>query len=261
MQELHHLVEFLAPFIRDYGAFSVMIILFFESVGAPLPGESLVVFAAVLAGRGDMSLLALLLAAWIGAVLGDNLGYAIGRRLGRDLVLRYGSKIGLDEPRLRKLEGLFARYGAFTVGAARFFNVLRQLNGIVAGTLAMDWRRFLLANAVGGALWVATWSLAGFYLGQHSTDIARIAHDISFAGAVLAGLGLILIVVFILRRRRPPAAALSEQAHTQGLRDQDDVERQHHRRPRNRGDADRPAVCEFTHKVAPAGEDQERDHG
>jgi membrane protein DedA with SNARE-associated domain len=76
-------------------------------------------------------------------VLGDNIGYGIGRVLGRALVLKHGKKIGLDADRLRKVEDVFARFGPATVAFARFVNVLRQLNRVVAGTLNMDWRRFL----------------------------------------------------------------------------------------------------------------------
>jgi membrane protein DedA with SNARE-associated domain len=73
--------------------------------------------------------------AWLGAVLGDNIGYVIGKILGRAAVLRYGEKIGLTPHRLQKIEEVFARFGLATVAFARFVNILRQLNGVVAGTL------------------------------------------------------------------------------------------------------------------------------
>jgi membrane protein DedA with SNARE-associated domain len=99
--------------------------------------------------------------AWAGAVIGDNIGYVIGRTFGRAVVLRFGGRIGITADRLRKVEDVFARYGPVTVGFARFFPILRQLNGVVAGTLAMEWRRFLLFNALGGALWGAGLVAAG----------------------------------------------------------------------------------------------------
>jgi len=207
MTEIEHLLGSLAPLVRDYGAVVVMIVLMFESLGMPLPGESLLIFASVLAGRGNISLLSLLLLAWAGAVLGDNIGYAIGRRLGRNLVLRYGGKIGLNADRLSKIEALFARYGPVTVGIARFFNVLRQLNGVVAGTLGMDWRRFLIFNALGGALWVLAWSVTGFYLGEHVSDITALAHNIARGGAALAALVLLVVIACMLRRLRHPTGS------------------------------------------------------
>ena len=78
---------------------------------------------------------------------------------------------------------MFARYGGATVTFARFFSVLRQLNGIVAGTLGMDWRRFLAFNSLGAALWVGVWVLGPYYLGEHAGKITALAHHFGRAGA------------------------------------------------------------------------------
>jgi membrane protein DedA with SNARE-associated domain len=195
MVGIEHLLGNLEPFVHAYGAAAVMVILTFESFGAPFPGESLLILASVLAGRGELSLVPLMLGAWAGAVLGDNIGYLIGRRLGRAIVLRYGAKIGINADRLGRVEAFFKRYGPVTVAFARFVNVLRQLNGVVAGMLKMEWMRFLIFNAVGGALWVSVWTLAGFYLGKHVSDIKVIAHNLEYAGAIL-GIG-VLIAAFV----------------------------------------------------------------
>ena len=146
-----------------------------------------------------------MLGAWAGAVAGDNIGYLIGRRLGRALVLRYGARIGINADRLGRVETFFKRYGPVTVAFARFVNVLRQLNGIVAGLLKMEWRRFLVFNALGGALWVAAWTLTGFYLGGHVSDIKAMAHDLEHAGAI-AGLCVVFaVLLYVFRRwRRGP---------------------------------------------------------
>src|SRR5512132_1435332 len=154
MEELGQLVAGLEGFVRHYGAFAVMPILAIEAVGAPVPGESLLIFASVLAGRGEMSLSALLAFAWAGSVIGDNLGYLIGRKVGRGAVLRYGAKVGLTDERFSQIERTYIRYGYAAVLFARFFSILRQLNGILAGMLGMSWWRFVLFDAVGAALWV-----------------------------------------------------------------------------------------------------------
>ena len=202
MEDLGQLVAGLEHFVRHYGVAAVMVILAFEALGAPLPGETLLIFASILAGRGEMSLPALLIFAWAGAVMGDNVGYLIGRSLGRAAVARYGAKIGLTAARYNAVEGVFARYGAATVVFARFVNVLRQLNGIVAGTLGMNWWRFLLFNALGGALWVATWVLGAYYLGEHASSIAGLARHGGVVGGMLAAGVLLVAIVVLLRRRR-----------------------------------------------------------
>ena len=191
MAEFGHELATLAPWIHHYGVAAVFVILALESLGLPLPGESLLVIASVLAGRGEISLPGLILAAWAGAVLGDNIGYLGGRILGRGLSRRYGGRIGLTADRLGKVESVFARYGPMTVIFARFFNVLRQLNGVIAGTMKMDWRRFLFLNALGGALWVSTWVAAGFCLASYGTSIAVVMHRTGILGALTCLVALI----------------------------------------------------------------------
>ena len=99
MEEIGQFVSGLEHFVRGYGVAAVTVILTLEALGAPVPGETLLVFSAVLAARGEMSLPALLVCAWMGSVLGDNIGYWIGRRLGRAAVTRYGTRIGITAER------------------------------------------------------------------------------------------------------------------------------------------------------------------
>ena len=202
MTEIEHLLASIDPLVRHYGLIVVPLIITLESLGAPLPGESLLIFASVMAEHGNMSFPLLLLFAWFGGVVGDNIGYLIGRRLGRAVLLRYGDKIGFTAQRLDRVEAVFARYGPLTVAFARFFNILRQLNGVVAGTLKMDWWRFLLFNALGCALWVLTWGLAGFYLGEHVADITRLAHGLGLVGAIIVAILVIGAAIFAFRRTR-----------------------------------------------------------
>jgi membrane protein DedA with SNARE-associated domain len=201
MAEFGYVLGVLEPWIHQYGVVAVGVILGFESFGAPLPGESLLILAAVMAGRGEMSFFGLLISAWTGAVVGDNVGYLIGRLLGRNLLLRYGGKIGLTVERLGKVEAAFARYGPVTVSIARFVVVLRQLNGIVAGTAKMDWRRFLVFNAFGGALWVLVWVLVGYYLGLIGAYSAALIHKLGYMGAAFVLIALVVTLSWIYVRR------------------------------------------------------------
>ena len=202
MTEIEHLIGLIDPLVRQYGVVAVAIIITLESFGAPLPGESLLIFGSIMAEHGNMSFPLLLLFAWIGGVVGDNIGYLIGKRLGRVVLLRYGEKIGFTPKRLSQVEAVFARYGTFTVTFARFFNVLRQLNGVVAGTLRMDWWRFLLFNALGCALWVLTWGLTGFYLGDHVSNIIKFARSFGLLGAIIVAVLVTGAIIYALRRER-----------------------------------------------------------
>jgi membrane protein DedA with SNARE-associated domain len=149
-----------------------------------------------------MSLPALLASAWLGSVMGDNAGYLIGRKLGRAAVARFGAKVGLTEERFARVEAAFVRFGGATVTFARFFSILRQLNGIVAGTLGMDWLHFLLFNSIGAALWVGVWVLGPYYLGEHVKDIERLAHSTVTIGALASIVVIAVIATLWLRRNR-----------------------------------------------------------
>src|SRR5262245_5078070 len=130
------------------------------------------------------------------------------RPLGRAAVARFGAKIGLTEARFGWIEGLFARYGALTVMFARFFNVLRQLNGIVAGTLGMSWWRFLVCNAVGAALWVLIWMLGAFYISQHASILAKAAQHIGVVGGLAAAAAIVAALLTLWHWRRAGRQAL-----------------------------------------------------
>jgi membrane protein DedA with SNARE-associated domain len=205
VEEVGHFVGSLEHFIRDYGVAAVTVILTLEALGAPLPGETLLIFASVLAGRGDMSLPALLTFAWAGSVLGDNIGYGIGRRLGRAAVTHHGARIGLTAARFDAVERVFARYGAVTVTFARFVNILRQLNGIVAGTLGMEWRKFLVFNSLGAAMWVGAWVLGTYFLSEHIAVIAGVARRFGLVAGAVTVVALLVALVVLVRRRRNPS--------------------------------------------------------
>jgi membrane protein DedA with SNARE-associated domain len=159
-----HVIE---PYIAAYGSFALFVLIYLESMGAPLPGESLLVATAAFAAAGDISLVAALAAIYCGAVFGDNTGYAIGRYGGRRLLLRYGSFVRISPERLARFEELFAKRGFQIVIGARFVVVLRQLNGLIAGSVGMAWRSFLLANLIGAALWTLAWGVGPFLVARY----------------------------------------------------------------------------------------------
>lgn len=208
MSDLSQLIGDAEHFVSDYGAFAVMVLIFLEAIGAPAPGESLLIFASALAARGELSFSTLFLGAWIGGTVGDNVGFFVGRHFGRGLALQYGSRIGLTADRLAKVEAIFKQYGALAVTFARFFAFVRQLSGFTAGTLDMKWYRFVLFDAVGVGLWVATWMMFGGYVGEHMT--ALVAFGQTYWPFVVAVAAVALSVSLTVRvRQRPGTATLS----------------------------------------------------
>jgi membrane protein DedA with SNARE-associated domain len=225
VEQVGDLFHHIQPFIRDYGIIAVVIILGLESLGLPLPGETVLIFASILTARGHIALDALILFAWLAAVIGDNIGYLIGRLLGRRLILKHGASIGLNAERFKRAEIVFHHYGALTVAVARFIAGLRQLNGVVAGILGMDWRTFLFFNALGGAIWVLVWVLGVHYLSRYVADAWVVAHDIGYVGAALAVLVLAIGAVYLFRRPSRSARELDASVSAAPPRKQEKTDR------------------------------------
>src|ERR1700749_2517807 len=88
--------------VHQYGAWLVFGLVFLESIGLPLPGEAILVSAAIFAGTTrELGIALVLLSAVLGAILGSTIGFWIGDRYGYSLLLRYGSYIGLSETRIK----------------------------------------------------------------------------------------------------------------------------------------------------------------
>jgi membrane protein DedA with SNARE-associated domain len=187
----------LAPLLDSYGYLAVGGLLFVEDFGVPAPGETILIAAAVYAGAGQLNIVLVVVIGFLAALAGDNVGLAIGHFGGRALVLRFGRHVFLTEERLDKAQGFFTRHGGKVVTIARFVEGLRQANGIVAGLAGMGWRRFLAFNALGAALWVATWSAVGYLAGNNLTAIYEQLHQYELY--ILAALA-VLVVVLIGRR-------------------------------------------------------------
>lgn len=148
---------------------TVGLVIGMESLGIPLPGEIVLVSAALLASRENLGISPLWvgIAATAGAIIGDTIGYAIGRRFGMSLFERLGRRFpkhfGPGHVALAKQ--LFARWGVGAVFFGRFIALLRILAGPLAGALRMRYRYFLAANATGAVFWAGGTTAVVYFLG------------------------------------------------------------------------------------------------
>jgi membrane-associated protein len=166
-----------------------------ESSGVPVPGETALIAAGVLASHGRVHIESVIALAALGAMVGDNLGYAIGRTGGRRLLERPGL---LEQHRRRILEEgepFFERHGAKAVFLGRWVAGLRIAAAWLAGINRMPWRRFLFWNALGGIAWATSVGLLAFYLGPPAEKVFRTA------GVAGVGLAAAALLAFVLWRR------------------------------------------------------------
>jgi membrane protein DedA with SNARE-associated domain len=197
--------ELLEHFIATYGYVAVAAIIALESMGAPLPGETVLVIASLFASRHHLHIAGVIAAAAAGAVVGDNIGYWIGREFGYRLLLRYGSYLGLTARRIKLGQYLFMRHGGKVVFFGRFVAVLRVLAAFLAGMNRMDWRMFLYANAAGAVVWSCTVGIAAYTLGR---AVLHVTGPLGLSLLALAALTLVGGVLFLRRHE----AELEEKA-------------------------------------------------
>ena len=167
-----------------------------ESSGVPLPGETALITAAVLASRGKLQIELVIALAAAGAIVGDNIGYLIGRKGGRWLLQRPGRFQGEREQVLAIGEPFFERHGPKAVFLGRFVLGLRVWASWLAGATRMRWRSFLLWNALGGVCWATAVGLLAYELG-HSAGNALQTFGLFGLGAALLG----IVAALLLRRR------------------------------------------------------------
>ena len=130
---MNDLVAAAHPYLVQYGYTVLFAVLFTESFGLPLPGETFLIGATLLAINGQLGIAAVAGWAIAAVILGDNVGYLIGRWGRQHWTIRHGRPIGIIPARLEAMQGFFDRFGPSALMVARFFPVLRQLNGICAG--------------------------------------------------------------------------------------------------------------------------------
>jgi membrane protein DedA with SNARE-associated domain len=182
--------------VDHYGLAFLFLVIFLESAGVWVPGETALVAAGVLASRGHFSIATVVGLAALGAILGDNVGYWIGRIYGRKLFVRFRRL----EAVLPRAERFFRRHGGKAVFFARFVAGLRVTGAWMAGISHMHWWRFLIWNALGGVVWATGVGLVAYYLGRATADLVSQYGLIGGGAAVGLAVAIFLGIHFWRRR-------------------------------------------------------------
>ena len=184
----------------NVGYAAVFALIAVETMGIPVPGETALIGAALLAHDGQMDIVWLVVLAAAAAIIGDNVGFAIGRKGGRKLFARPGP---FHHHRMKVLEHgepFFARHGPKAVFLGRWVSGLRIASAWLAGMNKMDWPTFLFWNALGGIAWAVSIGLGVYFLGHFAEQV------ISTAGPAAAVAGVLALVAFLVWRHRRAAA-------------------------------------------------------
>jgi membrane protein DedA with SNARE-associated domain len=192
-----------------FGYAAVFAFVGIESLGVPLPGETMLISAALYAGHTHrLNIVVIIVLAAAGAVIGDNIGFGVGHWGGYRLLLRYGRYIRLHEGRVKLARYLFLRHGGTVVFFGRFVSVLRTYAAFLAGTARMPWVRFLVFNATGGVVWATGYGVGAYLAGD---TLRKLSTPVNIALGAVA-LVVIVSLVLILRRQEDRLTAQAERA-------------------------------------------------
>jgi membrane-associated protein len=175
------------------GYAAVFALIAIETMGVPVPGETALIAAALLAHEGQMDIVVLVVFASAAAIIGDNVGFAIGRKGGRKLFLRPGPFHAQRHRVIEVGEPFFAKHGPKAVFLGRWVSGLRIASAWLAGMNGMSWPVFLLWNALGGIVWASAVGFGVYFAGHVAEDILKIAGPIAAAAFVLAIVGFLVI--------------------------------------------------------------------
>jgi membrane-associated protein len=182
----------LTDLAQNVGYPLMFLLIMAESSGLPLPGETALITAAVLASQGRLEIAIVIPLAALAAIVGDNIGYGIGRKGGRWLLERPGWYQARRAKALNDGEVFFAKHGPKAVFFGRFFLGLRVWASWLAGITRMHWRSFFFWNACGGIIWATTVGLVGYFLGHAAGNAIQTFGLFGLLGVLVAiGGGLV----------------------------------------------------------------------
>ncbi|MEZ5627870.1 DedA family protein [Denitromonas sp.] len=204
-----HLDKYLAVVLADYGnwIYAILFLIIFCETGLVvtpfLPGDSLLFVAGALAATGGMDITILIGSLFVAAVLGDNTNYWIGRSVGHR-VFRWEQSRFFNRAAFDKTHSYFETHGGKTIIIARFLPIFRTFTPFVAGVAKMTYSRFLPLDIAGGAIWIGSLCLAGYWFG----NIPFIKNNLSFVILGIIAVSLVPIAIGWLRHRRTASQAL-----------------------------------------------------
>lgn len=207
MQVLEFLKELTNPesIIQHGGLLLLLLVIFAENglvVGFFLPGDSLIFLAGLICGTKpellSTDITTLTLVMFLAAVAGSLFGYVFGRRVGLKLFERKDS-ILFKRKYLDITQSFYAKHGGKTLVLGRFLPIIRTFAPIIAGVIRVPVPTFMFFNVLGGALWITSLSLIGFFLGK---QFPAIENYVGYIVIGFIGITTSLLVRTYIKQRR-----------------------------------------------------------
>ncbi|MEG1582569.1 MAG: DedA family protein [Cetobacterium sp.] len=192
---MEEIIHKLAEFFLGLGYIGIFIMMFLEASFIPFPSEVALLPAGYLVASGEMDPFIVLIAGTVGSMGGASLNYILGFTLGRELLIKYGKYMFMDEKKFQQMEELFRKKGDMIIFFGRFVPVIRQYISFPPGIVKMSFKKFLFFTGVASAIYVAALVSIGYFYENHEKMINY--YVIRFKYSVIA-----LLVVYAIYRIR-----------------------------------------------------------
>lgn len=190
--------------IKTYGYMGVFSSLMLGMLGLPIPEETILAFIGFMVFKGYFHPVSALLTAFLGSICGITLTYVVGRTLGLQLMEKYGRYLRVTPERLARAHQWFEKYGKWSVFGGYFLPGVRHLTAFSAGVSRLEYRHFALFAYSGGLIWVATFLILGYMVGEEWRQVMpQVQSYLWMLVAVNIVLGLVFYLIY--RSRRSPS--------------------------------------------------------
>lgn len=197
LPKIDQVLEDLGQALGPWTYVLVAVMAFLETgafVGLLAPGETVILVGGVVAGQGEIDIVALIAIIWVCAVAGDMTSFFIGRRLGREFLVRHGPKVQISEARIEQTEAFFDKHGGKAIFLGRFVGLIRAVAPFLAGSSGMPLRRFAPYDILGAGLWGTTFAVLGYAFWQSIDQVLEVAKKGSLALGTVIVLGTLIVM-------------------------------------------------------------------
>ncbi len=190
------------PLLEQYGYLALIVSIFLEGVGIPMPGQSLLIAASILSSGQVMSLSSVMTVAWLSCFAGNSCGYLIGYYFEGWL----DKKGYISGPRIARLQFTIQKYGPACLVVSRFIEGMKQFMPLACGVAKMPRKEFLLGNALASSIWVLAFSLLPNYVYENINSLNHFYRQYKYAVWIIAAVLFVWMVSGIIKRKKAKSA-------------------------------------------------------
>ncbi len=198
MEHINELLMAMKPLLEQYGYLALIVSIFLEGIGIPMPGQSLMIAASIISSEHVMNLSLVMIVSWLSCFFGNTCGYLIGYYFEGWL----DKKGYISGPKMQKLQSTIQRYGPACLVVSRFVEGMKQFMPLACGIAKMSRREFLLGNALATTIWVAVFSLLTNFAFEHLSVLSQFYTEHRYVVWSSAALLFSLMIFALLKRKK-----------------------------------------------------------